>query len=508
MGGSNSAVTRLVTDSLTSFNIFGQLWQNNMFIRLRDLLFFGSLGFQAAAQCAQPNGTVDLSWHPPNLTNINSLSFVINGTGANGFYNTSVTPAKTAYSTYNWCNMPHVRQQEYVKAPQGYKLEYVELIHRHHKRTPYAANTFPHETYTWDCDDEALFYYGTPRPDGTSAQVNWQVYTSDSNPLAPEGFNGTCQFPQITGSGLNDSRQHGKDLFEVYHGLLGFLPSTYDSQKSKYRVTNNQITSQVAGQIIKGQYTSLTNQPVSVAIQPDSIDSLEPAYTCDAASDLYSTYGVGSSVANWTLHLNDSVSLFAKLDSVSGVNSSDPDWHNWFDHYFDNLSARLCHQKPLPCEAGNSSNCITQTDADAVFRRGQYEYSFIYRDSPASLPASTASFGIWMAELASNLRAAMNGSSPTIYRHNVAHDGSVSRLLSILQVDVMVWPGMGSEVVFELYSKSGCYYLRILWGGQVLRSSTPSLGLADMIPVQTFLSYVDGLVGVKAAKVPGLCSSS
>jgi acid phosphatase len=249
--------------------------------------------------------------------------------------------------------------------------------------------------------------------------VHWQVFTSLSNPLAPEGFNGTCQFPQITGAGLNDSRQHGRDIFGVYHDLLNFIPSTYNSSAVKYRVTNNVITSQVAGQIVEGQYSGLRNRPVSVLIQPDSIDSLEPAYTCSAASDLYSSYGVGSDTANWTLHLNDSVSLFAKLDSVSGVNSSDPGWHNWFDHYFDNLSARLCHQKPLPCQIGNSSNCITQADAEAVFRRGQYEYSFIYRDSPSSLPASTASFGIYMAELAQNLRDAVNATSPVIYRHNV-----------------------------------------------------------------------------------------
>ena len=90
---------------------------------------------------------------------------------------------------------------------------------------------------------------------------------------------------------------------------------------------------------------------------------------------------------------------------------------------------------------------------------------------------------------------------------DVAHDGSVSRLLSILQVDVMVWPGMGSEVVFELYSRQGCYFVRILWGGQVLRSSNPSLGLVDLIPVQTLLDYVNGLVGVGARLVPGLCGS-
>jgi 2-phosphoxylose phosphatase len=167
----------------------------------------------------------------------------------------------------------------------------------------------------------------------------------------------------------------------------------------------------------------------------------------------------------------------------------------------------LCHQKALPCQIGNTTNCITQTDADSVFRRGQYEYSFIYRDSPASLPAAVGSFGIWMAELAQNLRDALNGTSisPVLYRHNIAHDGSISRLLSFLQVDVMVWPGMGAEVVFELYSRQGCYFLRILWGGQVLRSSNPSLGRVDMLPVDTFLQYVDGLVGVGASLVPGLC---
>ena len=63
------------------------------------------------------------------------------------------------------------------------------------------------------------------------------------------------------------------------------------------------------------------------------------------------------------------------------------------------------------------------------------------------------------------------------YRHNIAHDGSISRLLSILQIEKMVWPGMGSEVVFELYKSKvdQQYYIRVLWGGQVLKSSDPTL---------------------------------
>jgi hypothetical protein len=380
-------------------------------------------------------------------------------------------------------------------------------IHRHHKRTPYASNTFPHESYSWECNDEALFYYGVPYPDGKSAEINWQVYTSPSNPFAPEGFNGTCQFPQITKGGLDDSRQHGKDLFGVYHSLLSFLPATFDASKITYRVTNNVITSQVAGQLVMGMFPATANTQFQVLIQPDTVDSLEPTYTCSSASTLYSSYGVGSDNANWTAHLNASstVQLFETLDAISGVNSTDPDWHQWFDHYFDNLSARLCHDKPLPC---NGSKCVTMAEADAVFRRGEYEYSYIYRDANESLAASTGSYGVWMAELASNIRASMSGSSGIIYRHNVAHDGSVSRLLSILQIEKMIWPGMGSEVVFELYSKGGCYFVRVLWGGQVLKSANPSLGSMNMLPVATLLKYIDGLVGRMASKVPGLCSAS
>lgn len=81
-----------------------------------------------SAQCGT-SAAVDLSWHPPNSTVINSLTSAVNGTGIYGYiFNSSITPAGVPYSTYNWCNMPHVRAQEYPPAPSGYKLEYVELV--------------------------------------------------------------------------------------------------------------------------------------------------------------------------------------------------------------------------------------------------------------------------------------------------------------------------------------------------------------------------------------------
>ena len=457
----------------------------------------------------------DTSWHAPNQTVINSLSSVTNNSGIYDYiFNSSITPSGVPYSTYNWCNMPHVRAQEYKIPDSDYQLQYVEVIQRHHKRTPYASNTFPLEAYPWLCDESSLYYYGAPQSENHAAEIAWSIDPGLLNPFPQTGFpNSTCQFPQITGAGLYDSRQHGADLRSAYLDKLHLLPDAFDSKKIAFRVTNNVITSQVAGQVAIGLYPDLDARQLRVTVQPVLRDTLEPQYSCPAATSLYSSYGVGSNNTAWLAHLNDTaiIALFRELDSISGVSSNASDWHTWFDHYFDNLSAKLCHQKALPCNITNPSLCINESIADAVFRRGLYEYSYLYRDAPQSLAAATGSFGLWVSELAYNLRGVMQGTNNgIIYRHNIAHDGSLSRLLSILQVDVMVWPGMGSEIVFELYqSKSSrCWFLRVLWKGEVFRSSSPSLGYMDMVPVDTFLTYVDELVGVRGVKVPGLCASS
>lgn len=50
--------------------------------------------------------------YPPKSSNINNLTFALNGPGAPGIYNSSNTP-DSEYGSYNWCNMPHVRPREY-----------------------------------------------------------------------------------------------------------------------------------------------------------------------------------------------------------------------------------------------------------------------------------------------------------------------------------------------------------------------------------------------------------
>lgn len=106
----------------TSFTLI-QLFDWDIVINMRSFIPL-ALSASVVAQIT----TVDLKWHAPKKSWINDLGQVINGTGTNGFvFTSSQLPAGTKYGTYNWCNMPHVRRQEYPKASEQYQLVYVEV---------------------------------------------------------------------------------------------------------------------------------------------------------------------------------------------------------------------------------------------------------------------------------------------------------------------------------------------------------------------------------------------
>lgn len=87
------------------------------------------------------------------------------------------------------------------------------------------------------------------------------------------------------------------------------------------------------------------------------------------------------------------------------------------DSPFDNLQAKQCHQKPLPCSTNDTSICLSQADADSIYRLGNWEYAYRYRGTSKSLLFSTLKMGPWLRELQNHLRASVNGSSPVKYLH-------------------------------------------------------------------------------------------
>lgn len=94
---------------------------------------------------ASQNSTVDLGWYAPNQTWVNNLSGILRGNGTHDFYfGGSTLPPGTKYGTYNWCNMPHVRREEYPMPREGYTLEYVEVVSTHDHLDPLGSKLIEH----------------------------------------------------------------------------------------------------------------------------------------------------------------------------------------------------------------------------------------------------------------------------------------------------------------------------------------------------------------------------
>ena len=359
-------------------------------------------------------------------------------------------------------------------------------------------------------------------PGVDSNQIVWDAYRPAQSLLPITGRGSSCRFPQLTKEGMGDAVQHGQDLFEVYHDLLQFLPTVADNAAVKFRVTNNLITTQTVGGIIAGMYPS-TGTSSSVLVADPNTDSLEPDYSCPGADDIVSQYGPASGAPTWQGHLDATATLRQDLNDITGVDATQDDWQRSWDHYFDNLSSRQCHGFDLPCGNGK---CVTQVQADTVYRLGQWESAYLWRTSKESLRRSVATFGAWVDEFLQRVQLVEAGLSTLKYFHSVAHDGSISRLSALLQLERMVWPGMGAEIVFEIYSRSGAangtsqqqllqqqqpaskdWFVRILRGGQPFASSHPDLKGGEMIELSKLTGYLSSLIGDQATNVVSLCNS-
>lgn len=427
---------------------------------------------------------------------------------------------------YNYCQMPHVNVNTY-EIPANFSLKYVEVIHRHHKRTPYSSNMFPKVELDFDCDDVRLFYGASYKLHNSSNQWSSFVNVQRSQTIITNGplqklvkgtDNGKCSFPQISSGGLADSFKHGQDLWEVYGNTLGFLKVTdfenASSSAVEFRVSTNPITSQVASVLLQGMLEKASNNSaisprldIIVKIESESIDTLNAKYPCSGGLGLRKAYTDFSTNPRWAQHLSGAKELFQKLDSVSGIPSNDNDWHSWIDHYFDNLSFRTCHNVAYPCTS-EGTVCINDQDALRVFEMGDWEYNYIYREASNST-AYAVSQSLYLWELVANLKTTLGTDSANqkIYQHNFAHDNTLAAILGVLQISpTLRWPGMGSELVFEVWNDSeNQQYLRILYSGLPLKTAVENIGSWDMIPIDKFYTYMDQTIGPDGNKAVDIC---
>ncbi|KII94408.1 hypothetical protein PLICRDRAFT_101602 [Plicaturopsis crispa FD-325 SS-3] len=398
-----------------------------------------------------------------------------------GVYNSSTTPASLPWNTYNYCNAPHVNAAHYAKPTnvEGAELVYMNVMMRHHKRTP--DNLLPNEnefnpSTGWNCAVFKQFSYG-----GGATDVFHETYIPASHPFLYSIWNGTCDAGQLTQQGLEDSIKHGKDFWSVYHGKLGFVNNP---TKDFWLRTSTEIrTHQVASGLLYGMDPSTATVPHKVYTQPENIDSLVPNYPCPAANDIRAAY---QSVPAWTDHLAHHAALKARLDATLGT-AGLADWASWYDHFFDAFTSRTCNGHTLPCNSTGS--CVSQEDADTVHALGDFEYNYIWNAAVNASDYNQLTFGVMFSELASNFKSFKAGAENVKVRFYVGHDGSLVRLAAGLKATPLRWPAMGSEIVMEVWrTRKNDHFVRVLHEG------TPLKGLE-------WVGF-DGFVGLLDAQVP------
>jgi acid phosphatase len=391
------------------------------------------------------------TFYPPTL---NSTAWITNS--SIGTYGGVFTAGKesslgeAAYGTYDYCSMPHPRVQEYampaavsngsVKA----KLVYLEYLQRHQKRTAY--NLFPEgEATVFDCDDVLPYTYAGLQP-GQQQPIPMyaKTYTDPTNPFVADFAAGSCQFPQLTIGGFVDGYQHGRDLWEVYGQKLGLLPAN-PGNSTWFRSSESTLTQDSAGAVLRGVWPAYRGS-LPIHQQSSGVDTVNEGFSCSAIADVLSGL---ESTAEWDAHLNATAPLQTALQDVVGTLSSA--WLETFDHLEDNFQSRQCNGYALPCSLNDTADCVTPTQADEVYRAGDWEWNYYWRTNPNATLYIQLVQGLFIGEILGRIEAVVNGTNSLSYSHIFVHDGDIGPVAGALGITELRWPGMAANIAFEIW---------------------------------------------------------
>ncbi|KAJ5158716.1 Histidine phosphatase superfamily clade-2 [Penicillium coprophilum] len=411
------------------------------------------------------------SFYPPTL---NDTSYINNSSiGTHGGIYEAPTNGPTGgnpYGTYDYCSMPHPRSEEY-QLPEALangstkgKLVYLEYLQRHQRRTPY--NILPGgENQAYHCDNVRPYLYAGP---------------NSANGIQPMPIT-----PQITIGGVEDGYQHGKDLWSVYGKKLGLIPKK-PNNRVWFRSSESALTQASAGTVLRGMWPH-HKEALPLHQMVSSVNTVNAGYSCPAVGSILSSI---KSSTQWKEHLAVTEELRSKLGVMLGA--TDNSWQNTFDHFSDNFQGRLCNGYRLPCSLSNPSACVTMQMAEEVFRAGDWEWNCYWRSNPEVVKYIQVVEGLFIGEIISRLQAVLDGNSSLDYSHIFIHDGDIGPILGSLGIEALRWPGMASNVAFEVWEtgdkKHGkSFYARVLYSGHPVRSIH---GLLDWVPLSKLIDIM------------------
>lgn len=260
-----------------------------------------------------------------------------------------------------------------------------------------------------------------------------------------ESVQGTCQYPQLTVGGLLDGYQHGRDIRALYGDKLGLLPSYPDERKVWFRSSSSPLTQDSAGGVLRGIWP-FHYGAVPLHQQASSVDTVNGGYSCPAQSTVLSAI---ESSDKWKEHMSATQPLRDTLATMFDANTNS--WMSTFDHFADNFQARLCNGYELPCSRSNPSQCVTQVQADEVFRAGDWEWNYYWRENENATLYIQLTEGLFIKEILGRIEAVAHGKSDLVYSHNFVHDGDIGPVLGALGIEQLRWPAMASNIAFEIW---------------------------------------------------------
>ncbi|KAJ5950981.1 Histidine phosphatase superfamily clade-2 [Penicillium vulpinum] len=483
----------IISSEIYIFEGIRQTWYSS----LKPISVMRSIIFLSVAASVLGKSVPADTFYPPSVNDTSYITDSSIGTyGATYEAPTKGPTSGTPYGAYHYCAMPHPRSKEYelpealTKGSTKGKIVYLEYLQRHQRRTPY--NIFPGgEDQEYRCENVRPYLYaGANSNSGVQPiEMYQQTYEDPTNPFSP-GVSGTCQYPQMTIGGIQDGYQHGKDLWSVYGKKLGLIPKK-PSKRVWFRSSDSALTQASAGVVLRGMWPKYKGAlPLHQMVS--SVNTVNSGYSCPAVGATLSSI---KTTEHWNEHLAVTEELRSKLGAMFGA--TDNAWQGTFDHFADNFQGRLCNGYRLPCNVSDSSDCATMEMAEQVFRAGDWEWNYYWRNNPEVVKYIQAVKGLFISEIIGRLQAVVDGKSSIDYSHIFIHDGDIGPMLGALGIDTLRWPGMASNIAFEIwetqdrkgkhgkYEKS--YYARVLYSGHPIRTIH---GVLDWVPVSQLIDIL------------------
>ncbi|XP_022090425.1 2-phosphoxylose phosphatase 1-like [Acanthaster planci] len=407
-----------------------------------------------------------------------------------------------------YCNPPWEEVDgEEGKVSEDYGLHHVHVVARHGDRTPMTQFTIPDITVDTDfnCDLETA---REQLPSSTLlsrfiASITAQDEALPAWPQMPWFLrqlpigghqHRRCGLAQLTPTGWLQLMKLGERLRQAYTAkLVPHRAYFRNPNMTRFKSTVNSRTQQSAFAFMFGFLPRLELRHGEWLKVAENIDFCPSNWNCSCPAQ--SRLEKSKQQLQWAAQKN-STEVQRLLKSVAALLMKEPKTKSLpgITGQQELYSALICHKKPLPC---SPYGCVEQKHLARIIaftdRVGRELRS--KEHGPHQKLARLAMHPL-LTQVALQMKKISHGASnyPKFVFYS-GHDITVTPLLDALGLGDYHWPPYAANVVFELWSKSAEFFLRVLYSGRdqtsAVRFCRNNLNADGLCPLRYFLKFVN-----------------